>query len=469
MAMPEVLTCFTERFFSRFLISAVIFWGLLCSSSYATEGPTPRVKNDENSFSSIKTETEITCDNSVQFRELFIPEIFELICSDLGSIKATEKILYSWRMDDSFESANTMTLDKDLSLSTASELPRGFPFEKSANFESDIPTEESNRKLAAALLWNVNSHFWSNKIIWSAISISFRDSDLPLRTLIGEIKRFYPKALTSQDTTEQFFREVVSFREPSALKDLAFLTFRFTGMTEDFLWLYSPAISAVRQLTGHNRSDSIFRSAVSLDDFFLWSGKNELLEPAISEIISALVPFASISASRLLVDEMGCYQSENQLPGSSQQRRADLRSYWENIAQTRNQLVPEGLVFVPRKLFRLDIIPKDPYSHYGRQVMYVDQDSQLPIFKVVYDQSGAHWKTVIQVNGLGKTEDLSYKSLVPVYTLVFDRLNKSAALIAYSNTRFCSSFDKLPFNPQDFSPAGLYPSSSEVEVQDMPQ
>jgi hypothetical protein len=52
------------------------------------------------------------------------------------------------------------------------------------------------------------------------------------------------------------------------------------------------------------------------------------------------------------------------------------------------------MVMVLRDVWRIEVSSRDPFTNDIRQVMYVDKDSHLPVYKVVWDQAGRVIKVV---------------------------------------------------------------------------
>jgi hypothetical protein len=56
---------------------------------------------------------------------------------------------------------------------------------------------------------------------------------------------------------------------------------------------------------------------------------------------------------------------------------------------------PVDVVWHPRQVWILEMLPKDSQYSYGRQRLYVDQNVYVAYFKEVYDRADEYWKTVL--------------------------------------------------------------------------
>ena len=162
------------------------------------------------------------------------------------------------------------------------------------------------------------------------------------------------------------------------------------------VWAYSPAIKKVRQLTGSNRSDPIVGGVLSTNDFLGWSEKHELVDVNYLGESTFLAP--------VLVNEY----LKSKEPGKSKDSCVMSVSTTNSQSGTFIKWIPDGapegapwaplnVVFVPRSFFVLELLQKDPFSLDGREILYVDTESMLPVYKGVFDRSGTQIKAQISI------------------------------------------------------------------------
>jgi len=384
------------------------------------------------------TGTRINRENAPAFKDILPAfSLKELLLANRIQLDAFSYLPYAWRLDDEWE--NYSTTEKTAQLidsgpelvSEALSLERGLAF----GSRSSLINELDPTILAHKLLWNSASNLWSQKLLSIDFEYSWQPKNKDPRIVSGKLNRAYPKALDPENTTTQLFREILTFTSPVQLRNFSWLTFRFLGIDEDAVWTYSPVIKKIRQLTGTNRHDALYGSALSLDDFFTWSGKNENTIGRVLSTPTILTPFPSLQMARAQESDHCLYVSPP--PQAPRPSIADYRGGYISSSQFS---FPAGTIFVPREMYELELTSRDPYSQFGRQILYIDTASMLPVYKIIFNTSGQHIKTVITAWGLAITSDRNKKAPFPGFTAIIDEQNEQSALITYSNTRYCSSF-----------------------------
>ncbi len=394
-------------------------------------------------ISGASSDTLVHSSNLNEYADLIVPELYNAVKQ--GSLvmnystKLPYELKYSWEENGS----DSIKLKKDGSLERQGKIEDGLLFSpQSLNKKQD--------NAASKVLWNIQSENWSKPLQHYNFSIRVLEDEKITRELKGDVTRLYNWRLSENDATGQLFREVISFQQPEIIKKYTWLTFRFFDKTEDVLWVYSPAIGKVRELTGSNRSDSI-ASTISADDFMLWSGKVELVNPQKMKRRTSLIPIGAAAALQPQKD--GCL-----MVADTQSSKQDLQMRWNygsrKYAQGASWL-PTDAVYIKRPLWRLDLQSQDPYSLYGHQVLYVDAETMLPIYKFVYDRAGVFWKSVIMIYGFAANKD-GERLAYPSEELVVDMKSNHVIMMDYLDVSYCkelpkdfdlSIFDYRKFNP----------------------
>jgi len=301
------------------------------------------------------------------------------------------------------------------------------------------------------ILWNINSSWWSQKIIQSSFELLKPGAQGDGREFRGTVTRIYPHLVDASDRTRQLFKELINVSFPAFLKTQAWLTFRFASADEDGFWIHSAALGRTRELTGSNRTDALLRSTFSPDDLLIWSGNQALVDPRLERTLVALVPFAALDTMLLQAPQKSCesVKTAGEPPAwNYQNRRFPNAAPW----------LRTDWIFVPRRLYRLELSSRDPYSLYGRQTLYVDSAMMLPVAKIVYDRAGRHWKTVLGTYSLAVSEDRRRKMPVHTSAVSVDVLRDQAYGMNFPNTTYCQSFhEKL--QPADLDPRRLGPAA----------
>ncbi len=290
------------------------------------------------------------------------------------------------------------------------------------------------------------------------VDLDFRLYSLKEATMVrqfaGRLVRVNPKALNPQDRTSQSFREIIRFTVPTSIAGFTWLTFRFSGEDPDLLWLFSPANNKGRELTGSNRSDGMLRTSLSPNDIFGWSSKSALVAKESSSEVEAFVIF--LDAKSHALQNNGDCRALSRDAGVEGEGESDDAVHWNfggrRVPRAAGWL-PLDVVAVPRRLYRYELESRDPYSLYGRQILYLDAVSGAPVYKFVFDRAGKPWKTII--SGLGMFNQAN--GIIGVYSafsVVDDFRSSEPAIFDVSRIAFCNRFPPgltlSDFDPRHF-------------------
>lgn len=327
----------------------------------------------------------VNAKHSSLYRKLLPPEIAELL--DVGEFQF--EAMFQPREPERWRSPKSRGSD-GFEVMSSGEL-RSVPQTglRASMFEVPRVVQGDHQQLAYKILWNSAGVLAQSKIITNHLKIAiFQRSDASPHWIEFAVERLYPLGLGQAVGIEKpVFREKISALKPAAIEKLSWLTLRFFGPGEDFVWAASPMINSIRQMTGSNRSDAIFSRMFAPDDLFVWSGKNELLEPA------------SISSQPLLVMIVEARETSSEKQGPCVTKTfSDVSNVQLNVDSHRfagaGGWVPTNTVMVLRDAWRIEVSSRDPFTNDVRQAIYIDKDSGLPIYKVVWDQAGRVVKVV---------------------------------------------------------------------------
>lgn len=373
--------------------------------------------------------------NVEQYKAFFLSELYDLVKAAHFQVKIVKELGKDWKPlppgEKELSERVVLELAADNSIKQLPALlPKGplFDQEASALVEAEV---------GARLLWNLHSLLWSQKII-KADFVLIDLATTAVRQFKARLRRVYPRAVSAADQTAQLWREKLSLLSPAAARGHTWLTFRFFGEDDDLLWVFSPAISKTRQLSGANRSDGFVGSAISPDDFFTWSGRPEGVRVVSVRSQKLLFPFLD-SAGRSASKVSGCriYNLALKPPALNFSVASFDRS---EMVQPLAELLA-GFPALLREVQVVELSQVDPYSLYGRQLLYIDRDTNLPLAKTVFDRAGRPWKSVITVWGVGvRTGTLS--DYFPAVTLVFDRVASTWLIAQFESVSYCSSYDQ---------------------------
>jgi hypothetical protein len=329
-----------------------------------------------------------------------IPALYEPIRAGKLALVLAPRLDYDWRLDQGFEEyyGAVPALNSKGGLPENFQLPIGLPFGR-WSYVSALPSPEQ-RGLAA--FWNAQSYWWMHGSIRRELSARLFSSD-------GRWVRGYKfeHVVITPDTFEkkgaaQAFKERLEVLKPEPIASSTWLTFRFKGDDEDGVWYYSPATKRTRQISGINRNDRLLGMPVTLSDFTVWGEKAQGVRLKALREIQVYVPFASASP-------LGLKTSGECLQSIDERTALGVWSRW-NIDSKRFSAAapwsPTRAVWVKRNVIEVEAISSEPFGSFGRQLIYVDTESMLPVLKTSFDRSGNTISTVIAMWGMALSSDL---------------------------------------------------------------
>ncbi|MCB0333113.1 MAG: DUF1329 domain-containing protein [Bdellovibrionales bacterium] len=381
--------------------------------------------------------------NLPSYSSLLLNELIPLVESGEFAFSAAKELPFHWRVDDDWlrttMNESALRFDGEGVLQQSGLVARGYPFRLSDEQEQDA----SPSLFAKKVLYNTAAHYWANGTLVTEFTLlTFSESKLESE-YPGSIRRVYP-ARFSEKFSQQLFREIVDLRLSPTFSPLRWLTFRFFSDQEELVWANSPALQKVRRITGVNRSDALYGSNASLDDIFTWSGALRDVDAVYEKKQTLFVPFRHKDQLPLVRTQEGCDVVGDD---NVSQRRELLGRPLEWNFESRKYLgaapwVPSYVIFYPREMFRITLQSQNPYQPYARQVIYVDSEMQLPVYKVVYDNQGQLWKIVFSVYSQASTSDRKTKMTVPDFTVVLDRKAQTSSIYDFSSFALCIPGDE---------------------------
>jgi hypothetical protein len=327
-----------------------------------------------------------------KYRGVIPPELAELVDRNEFAFEAVLRPKSPELLADGQESPTTnYSLDDKGSISPP-------PVSVSSALFGVPQTDEvigSQKNTGWKILWNTTVALWKLKSLSASISlVTFAPGSEDGKRVDFTVSRIYPPALgQSPGTLKPMFREKISAVNPQPLLGLTWLTLRFLGTVQDYMWAASPINGEVRQMTGSNRGDLMFAGAFAPDDLFVWSGKVEGVEPTSVKLVKMLIPVVEGGAS--------VQPSNNEVCGSADFTKTSPITL--NFASRRFAdlpgWIPTNVRMTLRNLWRVEMMSRDPFSPDARQILYVDADTMLPVYRVVWEQDGRMKKFIMGILG----------------------------------------------------------------------
>ena len=445
------------------LLSAAFVCGyaaVSCAQSQAADipagvGPLPSLT------SSTSTGAIVTQESVRAYRAILPEPLFDLVQSGEWVFEAAKSPLTPEHFVEPHPAGSSTAQVSPLG--EVSPAPRNVAGALFPTGESGLGDGESAASRAYKVLWNATSLLWRFPYSSTQLSLAiFRESVTGGRRVRWNIERVYPGHLPKYaGTLTPLFREKVSAVLPAVLDGLSWLTIRSLGATEDYVWVASPITGHVRRMTSSNRSDDIFAGAFSPDDLFVWSGKVESVKPTAMARQTLLVPFAKRS---LIKDgkEPGagpCQKRVSGAPGvvelnESSHRFRDAASY-----------VPTNVIMAPRSVARVDFASQDPFSLDTTTSLFIDESTNVPVYKIVFGRDGRMSRFVVGVIGAVTSE--SKTQPLPVAQVVVRAAKGDRSVLMIDNLTVCPG---LPENVsfRTFDPVGLVPEKEQVQQNASP-
>ncbi|MBU1054898.1 MAG: DUF1329 domain-containing protein [Proteobacteria bacterium] len=329
--------------------------------------------------------------NCSQYKDLLIPAMYRAV--ERGDWVVTPGTLnFKYKHQDSFieagkNNAGKFDLSKDGNLidKTTGKFAAyniySYPF---PNIDLKDP------KVADKIMWNFNFQIyrfmgsrehiyiqWIDKMQGEERYIEGLDQRLYMtgRSPGQEVKNNPDKILTYE------MQRVLS---PMSVKGTNTMSYIYMDDKYDVCCAYVPAIRRIRQTGSASRSDPYMGTDSWIDLNYMWNGKNSSMKWKYAGEKTILVGFSSpkMLTAKELPDGSLC----RSYPYSGKHIKFGYEvPNWKGANWAP---APDSITYVPRKVWIIEQMPKDPYYNWGLHVNYVDQETYTIWYKEVYDQSG---------------------------------------------------------------------------------
>jgi len=432
---------------------------------------------------------QIDKNNLNEFKPSLVKPISDWIQNELIVLNASGSTEFQWSLGynwnrHSLNNLRKVKLSKDGSLGGAFKLEGGFPFGRYEQVDKiSDPAEKARR-----VVWNsyaaqsaVRDSLYDFTIDWVGYQSSMRNA----KALF--YRRSFPLAVGVEVGARVPSKlEFLSFYQPSVILGYATTLASYLGQEKDSYWHFSPVVAGKRQLLPANRSDSLINSKLALDDFFVWSGQPESFDVDLLGERLMLMPVASLTHLPTQVENMSWQSlplasqdngssaageagsvpgsdsaslvegtpvfsqtktdSEKVLKVAKEDSKSSLMS-WGFQEGARSGFAawrPSGGNFVLRDVWIVRLSPRDPNYLYGRQVVFFDKESSLPLMKLAYGQSGTLNKIVMGFWGFTEADENKRSFPVLAGLLASDPESRSATIWrTQSMTLFNSKQSKI--------------------------
>ncbi|MBU3947747.1 MAG: outer membrane lipoprotein-sorting protein [Proteobacteria bacterium] len=327
--------------------------------------------------------------NCAQYKDLLIPALYRAV--ERGAWVVTPGIInFKYKHLDSFLAASAKNAGR-FDVDAAGEL-----IEKSTgkiaetNFYG-MPFPNIDRKdprVADKIIWNFNYQkyrFMGTRMVAQAFWINQTGVE---RYIKGFDIRLYmmgrPLGTEIKNPDKVLTYELVNSLEPMSVKGTNTLSYGYIDERDNTNFAYVPAIRRIRKTTSTSRSDPFMGSDAWLDMNYMWAGKNSSMKWKLVGEKTILVSFTSPNMLPMQEFTDGSVQPVYPYTGERIKMGCEVPG-WKGDAWAPG---PGTLTYVPRKVWVIEQMPKDPYYNWGLHINYVDQETYTIWYKEVYDKSG---------------------------------------------------------------------------------
>ncbi|MBU1053921.1 MAG: DUF1329 domain-containing protein [Proteobacteria bacterium] len=346
----------------------------------------------------------IDSNNVAQYKNMLMPALYRAV--ERGDfILQTGKLNYEYKHWDKFVAAGKKN-DGKFDLNAEGDLidkgsgrqvlrnVYGFPFPN---------VNPSDPKAGEKIMWNFyyNKHRLMGVRYYSRISWIHKDKG-EHRFIIGDslnnhlLGRPPELAITeSQNPNHYSYVELSLVQEPFSMYGMNSLMYDKLDWPDITQFNYIPSIRRIRQSSGVERSDPYMGSDSWTDLGFSWCGKNKTMEWKLVGEQTILVPFTSALKIHAKSDPDGTLFM--QVP--------TIKFGFNTPGWKGAKWATTNAIWVPRKCWIIEQMPRNRYYAWGLHTNYVDQDTCLIWMKEVKDRAGQFRTWTMSTYGLQEGED----------------------------------------------------------------
>lgn len=380
--------------------------------------------------------------NLKDFEELLIAPVADFVRKGLFAAKLARTPQENWSFSALWNQA-TRDNEKLFTIGPQGELLRASDRQAVTSGVIGFPffVDSSENEAGQKILWNLSSvpsmdpqALLGMELVWfGRKAITRQASGLFLREYLkgGVLKK--PENIEGDPLSLPRFGAPIEFREllqllrPAVVFGYASLTYRYKDRSEDDFWTFSPVLGRSRRALESNRSDAILGGELSLDDFFLFSGRPERFTAKVVAEKTILAPFPQRELLKLEPESTGEGEAESLLTargGYRNRKGQNVTVLWNADTGTFVGMpgwIPATIHLIPRSVWILEVNPKDPFSSHGTEVLVVDRETFIPFYKVVYDKKGYFSRFCMASWMLLSSQDERVRFPVPTFVLGVER------------------------------------------------
>lgn len=322
--------------------------------------------------------------NVAQYKDLLIPAMFRAV--EKGDfILPTVNLGFPYTHSQAFLTASeknagkfAVNSDGDLVDKATGKIPHyniyGYPFPR---------IDRNDPQAADKIMWN----FVFQKCRLMGIRITGRNSYINKdgkehRYVQGDSYEFYLQGRPpgQEVNNPNNFKELdlTCVLEPMSMRGTNQMSWDYWDERDFNMFAYISVIRRIRKTSGTTRSDFNMGQDGWWDLWNGFSGKNRTMKWKLIGEKTILVPLTS--TEKIMVQELG--------DGTIIDKKPTMKWGFDTPGWKGSPWAPTNAVFVPRQVWVIEQMPKDPYYSWGLHVNYVDKETNVIWYKEVNDKAG---------------------------------------------------------------------------------
>ena len=253
------------------------------------------------------------------------------------------------------------------------------------------------------------------------------------------------KDIQNPDGIEKY--SILLVTKPYDIAGTAIMLWRYLSpKSPDNSFGYVPAIRRVRRMSAANRSDTFVGSDECVDDANGYDGKITAFDWKLLRVQEALVPMLDTRIFPFVANEQGEWLTTKDIKPViyGYQKEGWKGAPW----------APTNLVWVKRKMYVIEMTPKDRYYNYGVHYLWADPETYATTYKIIHDRSGNYWKGLYMINFFCQSEDKKMALVcVAGQNIIDERADHATITENCSPRNIWTMFANVDLN--DFSMAGF--------------
>jgi len=219
--------------------------------------------------------------------------------------------------------------------------------------------------------------------------------------------------------------------EPFDMAGIAMMTWRYRSKKQDTLFSYAPATRRVRRTTPVGRSDTFLGTDFVRDDGG-WPG----YDGKIPEFEWKLIGQKEVLGCYLTPKPLQCFKNKNKAWEIESANSAPVWGY-EKEGWTGAPWINTNCVWVKRPVWIIEMQARDKKYNYGKQTVYIDQETFMTHWKEIRDKKGNYWKTFHNSSLFFTSDDNTYKgNLLGTQNIVDERKDHASVIMQHINGRY---------------------------------